>query len=199
MSGNDLLCYVRMPHVDLLILSACAWVIWSAYWFIAAQSVNAAKSSEGWLLRMQHLVPLAVGFLLIFHGGRSFIYGRLHHANWLSLAGLALTVLGLLFAVWGRFHLGRYWSGIITLKEGHELIRSGPYRLVRHPLYTGFLLAVLGSALTAGTADALAGFLLILIAYLIKVRREEAVLSREFGDQYVRFKREVAALCPFVY
>ena len=188
-----------MPHVDLLILSACAWVVWSAYWFIVALSVNASKSSEGWLLRMQHLVPLAVGFLLIFHGGHPFIYGRLHHANWLSLVGLALTVLGLLFSVWGRLHLGKYWSGIITLKEGHELIRSGPYRLVRHPLYTGFLLAVLGSALTAGTGDALAGFLLIFIAYLIKVRREEAVLSREFGDQYVRFKQEVAALCPFVY
>ena len=188
-----------MPHVDPLMLSACAWLGWTVYWFIAAQSVNATKSSEGWLLRMQHLVPLASGFLLIFHGGRPLVYGRLYHATWIALLGLALTISGLLFTVWGRRHLGKYWSGIITLKEGHQLIRSGPYRFVRHPLYGGFLLAALGSTLTAGTGDALVGLLILLVAYLVKVRREEAILTREFGNQYLQFKKEVAALCPFVY
>ena len=188
-----------MPHVDWLLLSGCAWVAWSTYWFIAARHVSRTRLSEGWLPRMQHLLPAAIGFVLIFHGGRMLLHGRMYHGAWAAVLGLSMTVVGLLFAVWARVHLGRYWSGIITVKEDHQLIRSGPYRHVRHPVYSGFLLAVLGSAITAGTGDALAGFVLILLAYLVKMRREEAVLSREFGDQYLSFKKEVAALCPLIY
>ena len=110
-----------------------------------------------------------------------------------------MTVLGLLFTVWGRIHLGRYWSGMVTLKEGHRLIRTGPYALVRHPLYTGFLRGGAGSALAARTVDAAIGFALLLAAYLVKLRREETLLTREFGDEYLRFKREVPALVPFTW
>ena len=182
-----------------MIVSAACWVAWSVYWVIVARSANAAKSSEGRLKRAGHLLPLALGFILIFHGGRAVIYGFLFRSQWVAALGLALTVAGLLFAVWGRLHLGKYWSGIITVKEGHELIRTGPYRLVRHPLYAGFLLAVLGTALTARTGDAAVGFLIIVVAYVIKVWREEAVLSREFGEKYLAFKRHVPALCPFLF
>src|SRR6478609_8569786 len=125
------------PHV-----AAVLWITWALYWFVAAQFVNAAKSSEGVLLRLTHTVPLAIGFLLMFHQApHAFIYGPLHHAAPLRWPGVALTGAGLLFSVWARVHLGKYWSGIITLKEGHELIRTGPYQHVRHPLYTGFLSA----------------------------------------------------------
>jgi protein-S-isoprenylcysteine O-methyltransferase Ste14 len=98
-----------------------------------------------------------------------------------------------------RIHLGKYWSGVITLKEGHRLIRSGPYRLARHPIYTGFLTANLGTAITASSGDAFLGFALILVAFLIKIHREEKVLAGEFGDEYTRFRREVAALVPMLY
>jgi len=181
-------------------MAADLWVAWALYWFIAAQSVNAAKSSEGVLLRLTHLVPLASGFFLIFHEApRPFIYGPLYHAAPLRWLGAALTFAGLLFAVWARVHLGKYWSGIITLKEGHELIRTGPYRLVRHPLYTGFLSAVAGTALAVGTGDALAGFVVILVAYLIKMHREDSLLAATFGESYRLYKKEVRALVPFVY
>jgi protein-S-isoprenylcysteine O-methyltransferase Ste14 len=150
------------------------------------------------IIRLQHLVPLAVGFLLIFQF-REIVYGRFYRISALEYIGVAVTVGGLLFAVWGRVHLGRYWSGIITLKEGHKLVHSGPYQYVRHPIYTGLLSAVFGSALTASTVEAFIGFAIMLVSYIVKIHREEKVLSREFGDEYLIFKKEVPALIPFIY
>jgi protein-S-isoprenylcysteine O-methyltransferase Ste14 len=190
-----------MASISFLQLNIVVWALWAAYWYISARFVNKTKSSEGVLARMQHLLPLAIGFALIFHNrhGRGWVWGRLYESGEVEAIGTALTIAGLLFAVWGRLHLGRYWSGIITLKEGHKLIRTGPYRFVRHPLYTGFLSAVLGSAITASTGDAFIGFAIMFVAYLIKMRREERLLTGEFGEEYVMFKREVSALVPFLY
>jgi protein-S-isoprenylcysteine O-methyltransferase Ste14 len=116
----------------------------------------------------------------------------------IEVLGTVLTILGLCFTVWARVHLGRYWSGIITLKQGHRLIRTGPYQLTRHPIYTGLLAAVLGTAIAASTGDAFVGFVVFTAAYVVKARREEALLTREFGDEYTRFKQEVPTLVPLV-
>src|SRR5437764_5836997 len=167
-----------------LSLNAWIWISWFVYWLAVAYFVQATKVSEGFLGRMQHIVPLAAGFVLIFHDpAHDLIYGRWHHSAGGAYAADALTAAGLLVAVWGRLHLGRYWSGMVTLKEGHRLIRTGPYWFVRHPLYTGFLAAALGSALAAGTGDAVAGSVIILAAYLIKLRREEALRTKDFGEE----------------
>jgi protein-S-isoprenylcysteine O-methyltransferase Ste14 len=187
-----------MTHGELLFWTCvAAWTVWGVYWFAGAGATNRTRASEGWLGRVQHLLPSFVGFTLIFHGGRPWLHGSLFDSTWPRDVGAALTIGGLLFATWGRRHLGQYWSGIITLKEGHRLIRTGPYRFVRHPLYTGFLTAVLGTALVARTGDALIGFAIVLVAYLIKIRREESLLTREFGDEYARFRREVPMLVPW--
>jgi protein-S-isoprenylcysteine O-methyltransferase Ste14 len=176
------------------------WLAWLAYWCIAARFVNAAKSSEDWLRRLIHLSPMGLGLLLIFQwADRDYIGRRLYRSEPIAWLGMGLTAAGLLFAVWARVHLGRYWSGIITLKEDHDLIRTGPYRWVRHPIYTGFVTATLGSALVAETVGAFIGFALVLLACMLKIRREETVLVSEFGDQYRAFQSEVAALVPFIY
>ena len=151
-------------------------------------------------MRMTHLIPAGLGFFLIFHNPDfSIVCGPLYQSRAVSWLADGITASGLLFALWGRVHLGRYWSGIITLKEGHQLIRTGPYRWVRHPVYTGFLTAVLGSALMASTGDAVLGFAIVVVAYIVKLRREEALLTTRFGDEYRQFQREVFALVPFVY
>jgi Isoprenylcysteine carboxyl methyltransferase (ICMT) family len=99
--------------------------------------------------------PLMIGAFLIFHSrNHHVIYGQFYDDRAVEYAGTAITILGLLFSVWARIHLGQYWSGIITLKEGHKLIRSGPYRFVRHPIYTGFITAMTGSAISMATGDA---------------------------------------------
>ena len=111
-------------------VNVAIWLAWAAYWFAVARAVQATKSSEGVLMRMTHLIPLALGFFLIFHDpDYNIVYGPLYHNGAVSWLGDGITAAGLLFALWGRVHLGRYWSGIITLKEGHQLIRTAPLSL----------------------------------------------------------------------
>lgn len=184
--------------MSLFAVNSVLWLLWLAYWLVAARFVSARKFTEGRWLRLLHSLPMGAGFWLIFHGGGGYFGGRVYDSLTLRCFGTALTGGGLLFTVWARVHLGKYWSGIITLKKDHRLIRTGPYQYVRHPIYAGLLTAALGSALVAGTADAWTGFLLVLFACLIKIRREELVLTNEFGDEYRRFKKEVAILIPYV-
>jgi protein-S-isoprenylcysteine O-methyltransferase Ste14 len=186
--------------ISPLHLNAWFWWAWIAYWLLAALFAAKTKQAEGVLLRLAHIVPLYFGFFLIFHDrDYSLIHGRMYHNNGMSYIGNLLTVEGLLFTVWARVHLGKYWSGIITLKEGHRLIRTGPYQIVRHPIYTGILLGALGSALIAATGDAFVGLALMTVTLAMKARREEALLTGEFGDEYRQFRREVRALVPLVY
>jgi protein-S-isoprenylcysteine O-methyltransferase Ste14 len=119
------------------------------------------------------------------------------HAPLPYFSGLALLIAGLLFAVWARVHLGRNWSGSVTVKEGHELIRTGPYGLVRHPIYTGLITAVLGTAIVSGTVRAALGLVIISGSLVLKLRTEEDFMRETFPDQYPRYANQVPALIPF--
>jgi protein-S-isoprenylcysteine O-methyltransferase Ste14 len=112
--------------------------------------------------------------------------------------GVILVATGLAFAAWARVHLGRNWSGEITLKQEHELVRSGPYRLVRHPIYSGLLAAMLGTAIVIGEWRALLALAFFCFAVLRRVRVEERWLGEIFPDSYARFRREVPAVIPFL-
>jgi protein-S-isoprenylcysteine O-methyltransferase Ste14 len=112
--------------------------------------------------------------------------------------GLVMLATGLALAVWARRHLGRNWSGIVTVKQDHELIRSGPYGLARHPIYTGLLLAILGTAVAIGEWRGLIAFALITAAFVLKFKTEERFMSETFGEQYARYRAEVRSLIPFV-
>ena len=116
-------------------------------------------------------------------------------AGWFWL-GLVLVALGLAFSVAARIWLGRNWSSMVTLKRDHELIRSGPYRWVRHPIYTGLLLAVLGSAIALGEWRGLIALALIIAAFLRKISIEERFLAPQFGAAYRGYRDEVPALLP---
>ena len=110
---------------------------------------------------------------------------------------LLLLAAGLAFTVWARAHIGRNWSGTVTLKEGHELIRSGPYALVRHPIYTGLLLAFTGTAIACGDPAAVIGLVLVLVSFLYKLRIEEGFMRALFPEQYASYAAGVPALVPF--
>jgi protein-S-isoprenylcysteine O-methyltransferase Ste14 len=184
------------PHL----LNGWLWMTWAAYWFLAAAFVKKNKVEEEPMQKLMHGLPMYFGFYLIFHDrDYHLIFGRLYDNVIADYVGNQLTVIGLLVSVWARIHLGKYWSGIITLKEGHKLIRTGPYRWVRHPIYTGMIIAAFGSALTASTGDGFAGFAIFVAACVYKSRREEALLTGEFGDEYLQFKREVPAIFPLIY
>ncbi len=125
------------------------WILFGLYWFISALKRKKTKQRETWSQRFRYVLPLvAASYLLVrpeahygWLGAR--VVPASHAVEWI---GVLLTAAGVAVALWARWHLGANWSGVVTLKEGHELIRTGPYRTIRHPIYTGILLALLGTA-----------------------------------------------------
>jgi len=113
--------------------------------------------------------------------------------------GLGITILGLGFAVWARFVIGRNWGGLITVQQDHKLMRNGPYGIVRHPIYSGFMLATLGTAIIVGQIGGLISVALIVISWGYKARLEETLMVEQFGAEYEDYRRHVKALIPGVW
>jgi protein-S-isoprenylcysteine O-methyltransferase Ste14 len=107
-----------------------------------------------------------------------------------------LALAGITLALWARLHLGRNWSDKVVLKVDHELIRSGPYAYLRHPIYSGVLLGVAGTAIVVGEWRGVIAFCMLLVNYSIKARREEKILSVQFGEAFELHKRDAGFLLP---
>jgi protein-S-isoprenylcysteine O-methyltransferase Ste14 len=121
-----------------------AWMIWAIWWLAMAFFSKSTKRRESVIQRIEHLVPAFLGFLLIFRrdfAGAWLVRPVFSANSLLLLICVVATILGLLFAVWARLTLGSNWSGTVTIKTNHQLIRRGPYRWIRHPIYTGMLAA----------------------------------------------------------
>jgi protein-S-isoprenylcysteine O-methyltransferase Ste14 len=176
------------------------WVAWALYWSLAALSARPTRRRESLGSRLAHLLPLTVGGVLL--AWRALPWAALSRRLWPpspfpDWIGVALLAGGLAFAVWARVHLGSNWSGTVTVKEGHELVRSGPYAQVRHPIYTGLLAAVLGTAIASDTVRAALAFAIIAAALARKLRTEEAFMRATFPGEYERYSAAVPALNPF--
>jgi protein-S-isoprenylcysteine O-methyltransferase Ste14 len=115
------------------------------------------------------------------------------------MAGLVVCAAGLIFALTARIYLGENWSGTITVKENHQLVQSGPYSITRNPIYTGFLLAFLGCAISLGQVKGYIGIVFLLITILIKVKKEEEFMQEVFGGSFLSYKLKVKKLIPGLY
>lgn len=175
------------------------WVIWCLYWIICARNAKRTVRRESYASRASHVLPLVAAILLIalpelpapIFAAR--ILPRTFATYW---AGVALVFLGLSFAVWARRHIGRNWSGTVTVKEDHVLVTTGPYHWVRHPIYTGLLAAVAGSTIARGELRGVWAIALCTIAFVIKLRLEERWMRQVFGEAYERYSAKVPALIP---
>jgi len=177
------------------------WIGWLIYWCVAARDVKNTVRTESLSSRLLHIVPLILAVLLLVAQKVPVALLRerfLPLAEWPFWLGLLITAAGMLLSVWARLHLGRNWSGLVTIKEGHELITSGPYALVRHPIYTGLLMAFLGTAVAIGDWRGLLALAMATVALWRKLRFEERWMRQEFGDAYAVYSRRVAALVPFI-
>jgi len=175
------------------------WLAWVIYWLVASYSAKRTDRREPLGSRLLHLLPLTVAGCMLgadrlpgsFLNER--LFPRLPAVLW---AGALLTAIGLLFAVWARLQLGRNWSASVTIKQDHELIVTGPYALVRHPIYTGLLMAIIGSAMARGEWRGLLAVLIAWAALWRKLRIEERWMADHFGQRYDGYRRRVPALVP---
>ena len=177
------------------------WFLWLFYWWLSGRNVKAAVRRESALSCAGHAVPLIITALLLalptLPGG--FLCDRvLPMTELIYWVGVCVLAAGLVFSVWARIHIGRNWSGIVTLKREHELIRSGPYRLVRHPIYTGLLLGFIGTAIARNEWRGWLAVLIACAALWRKLRLEERWLTEQFGETYSQYRDKVAALIPYL-
>lgn len=181
---------------------AYTWESLGLVWLVGLAFAKRTVRSQPNGARIFHLVIAMLGFFLLGSGffdagwlGRRFLPAHLP----LQLTGLVVTIAGCLFAIWARIALGSNWSGRATVKAGHELIVTGPYALVRHPIYTGLLVAALGTGLATGKMRCVVGFMLIILALFIKISQEECLMVQTFPHAYPAYRRRVKALIPGVF
>jgi len=190
-----------MPYLYRYLFPAL-WLGWALYWWALSGNVKPTVRREPVFSRLLHIGPLALALALVWAPSIPWIpplqlrlLPRGAAAFW---TGVALTVAGLLFTMQARAYLGRNWSGVVTLKKDHELVTGGPYGIVRHPIYTGLLLAFVGSAVARGTLAGAVALVLVVLALWRKLRMEERWMREQFGEAYSTYARRVAALIPFV-
>jgi protein-S-isoprenylcysteine O-methyltransferase Ste14 len=177
------------------------WALWSILWLAFARNVKVTAQRQATLPRLFN-IALLVAAALLLAVPRLPVPGLdvrlLPDTQWRlwTAVGAALTFLGLLFTVWARIYLGRNWSGVAAVKADHELITGGPYRWVRHPIYSGLALAFVGMAIAVGEWRGVLSIALALIAIVQRITVEERFMRRQFGVGYDEYARRVRAFVP---
>ena len=186
------------PHYWLH-LSEIAWIAFVLYWFYSARQLKAVKRREPSAERIVYMALMGSAYVLVLNDqislgwlARRFV----PQAAWIGATGVAITAAGVALAIWARRHLGQNWSATVTLKEGHELIRTGPYGRIRHPIYTGMLVAFAGTALALGEYRGLLGFVIAVSSFFFKAKKEERYLVQEFGEQFQEHLRHTGMFLP---
>ncbi|HTA86515.1 MAG TPA: isoprenylcysteine carboxylmethyltransferase family protein [Silvibacterium sp.] len=180
-----------------------SWLAFTLLWVVAAFTSKRTVQVQSDGSRLLQAGVVLIGVTLLFNLSPWLMSGWLTErltpeSARVVLGGAVLTVAGMLFSVWARLTLGRNWSGTVTIKQDHELIQRGPYRIVRHPIYTGMLLAMLGTAFIYGIARCFLGVPIVGLGFWLKVQIEEQFMVQQFGEQYVRYRQEVRALIPYI-
>jgi protein-S-isoprenylcysteine O-methyltransferase Ste14 len=175
---------------------ALLWVAWFIYWRVSARNTKPNERVESRASRLSHTVPLIAGAVMLNRPlGASTLY-VLPVGLGPYFLGLLLCALGLGFTVWARVHLGANWSDTVSRKQGHELVSSGPYARVRHPIYTGLLLAFASVVIARGDLISVLGGTMMTLGVLQKLRIEERWMTETFGAAYAEYRDRVPALIP---
>lgn len=178
------------------------WIVFLIYWRIKAAGTKTNQRLEPAASRILRTLIFLIAIALFFTTRIPLHWLYLQpwpSGLWSFWVGAAVMVAGLLFAIWARAHLGGNWSSEVTIKQGHELITTGPYRVVRHPIYTGILAGLLGSAIALSQVRGWIAFGLIFIMLWLKLRMEEQWMRSQFGETYAAYAHQTAALVPYLF
>jgi protein-S-isoprenylcysteine O-methyltransferase Ste14 len=182
------------------VISGC-WIAFFAVWLLAAMFTKRTIYGESAADRLRYTVPIVLGWYLLFRGHhlpRPFSLQIMPPTRAILFLAAVLCLCGLTFCLWARLVLGRNWSGTVTVKENHELIVRGPYRVVRHPIYTGLLTMLIATALREGRVAGFIGLVVVWVSFWIKLRYEEELMRKEFPDGYASYERRVKRIVPFL-
>lgn len=188
-------------HQTAGLLVEIAWIIFCVYWFVMAFGVKRAVKRQSSASRLLHIAVGVVAYMLLFTHRLSWGPLRLRFVSWHHawvVAGVILTYAGVALAIWARAILGGNWSATVTVKQDHSLVRQGPYSTVRHPIYSGLLLAGLGTAVVTGEVHSLVAVAIGVIGFLAKSTLEERFMIERFGHEYEEYRQHTWALVPFV-
>lgn len=175
------------------------WAAFAVVWIVGWLRTKPTQERQPRLQRLLYTIPVILGTYLI---GST----RIHLGWWTTrvlprtetIQGIAIliTAVGIGLAIWARFYLGQNWSGTVTIKVGHTLTRTGPYRWVRHPIYSGILLAMIGTVLAHGRPVGAIAVALFLLGFAFKLRLEEQFMRKTFGPEYDEYAKTTGALVP---
>jgi protein-S-isoprenylcysteine O-methyltransferase Ste14 len=200
-----------MPRIDLLRVPmngdahfwfqfcVYCWIAFLLYWMFSALKRKEAKRKESLPERMRHVLPMAAAYILMFSESahyRALGARFVPPSELVGILGAILTIAGIGLAIWARWHLGTNWSATISIRADHELIHTGPYRTIRHPIYTGMLLAFAGTAVALGEVRGLIAFGIVLAAFYFKARKEESYLTQEFGLRFAERVQHTGMFLP---
>lgn len=180
-------------------VSVGLWFVFSVYWSIASKDKAATRTGESILSRQAHVIAINVALLLLILPIPGLTGRFLPDAPALHAIGLAVQTASIGLAIWARRHLGSNWSGEVRIATGHELVRSGPYAYVRHPIYTALVGMYIGTATACGQVHALVALAILLVAYYRKIGLEERALAVAFPTDHERYRAETWAWIPGVY
>lgn len=188
-------------QANLTTLSVFFWLIFWIYWFLSARGNKENIYRHGLWMRASAILVFVFVFVFLYapfslgwFSRQIIFYGNM----FVAIAGLFLSGAGLSFAAWSRMTLGRNWSAVASIKKDHELVKTGPYAIVRHPMYAGFLLAILGTALIVGKPVSFLAFLFAVYGLIKKIQVEEPLLENQLPE-YTEYKKTTKALIPFIF
>ncbi len=179
------------------------WLIVLTYWVISALTAKKVQHQEPFFKRViKYWLPILIPVLLLGPGdwyGHSWLRENfVEHTNLVGIIGLSICVIGAIIACWSRYILGKNWSLSIQKKKNHELIQDGIYSVIRHPIYTGILLLIIGNSIIVGDYRAILAIIIVFISLWFKLLKEEKILIELFGEKYLDYIKHTKALIPYL-
>jgi len=177
------------------------WLVWGAYWIISSRTAKQKAERQSARNRAGYFVFTVAGFILLT-SNTSHVYPLkkrvVPQTFAVALVGAIICTLGTIFTLWARHVIANNWSSDVAFKKEHELVERGPYSIVRHPIYTGMLIMVLGTAIVAGALAQFVAIAFVFVGFWIKMKQEEALLTAHFPNEYPAYQERTKRILPFV-
>jgi protein-S-isoprenylcysteine O-methyltransferase Ste14 len=176
------------------------WIVLLIYWIVSAFFQKKPKEKST-LSNIFYSLALLISLILLLLSAKIFFlsYILIRFTVFINIISIFLSILGLIICVYSRTILGGNWSKNVVIKKDHELITSGLYKYVRHPIYLGLLMLFLGTAIAIGNLGCILGFVLLFFSFYIKLKEEENLMIEQFKEKYLDYMKRTKALIPFLF